>query len=234
MHFLMHEKTRNRTIKTASDTFHSFLMAIGTFLAEFFDFIGWFYQLAKPVILVQLVLFLFLPLMVRDKGDPRETARALFSYMMQVVAIILMTISILPTVIAVLAQQELSVEISLSLLLLFATGGILFLWCNQNVRDLPDEARIIPELIYRNLLKVVGYLCILAAALMLAFSTSFDFGNLGRWWIQPVILILYGGLLCWITSGDPKVDMLFGPQPDEPVKAKTTSKKRTTTRKKKK
>ncbi len=196
------------------------------------------YELTKPVLLVLGITFFFLPKALSSSASPGKVAQAFFGYTMEAVGVVLMSVSAINTLIAVLDSAAYSAESYLSLVLIFATGGILFLWSDQQVRSIEDIHRVIPGLIFSFALKIVGYLAVVFACLSIAWAIALGVILVPGWWISPLVLLGYGLLLTWLTAGptsQPWSAATREVKKEESVTPirKTTTKKRTTSRKKK-
>lgn len=169
-------------------------------ITELLGFGNILYAFAKPIIVLQVFAFLLLARTFESSKDPWKLAQAFFCYIMEIVGIVLMSIGALPTIMAVLGSQGFSPDLYLGLLLVFAAGGILFLWIDQFVRNMDKQTRLLPELIFVYTIKTFGYLSVIFAVLSLSLSiTSGALGTPG-WWIVPLVTLAYGMLLSFLTS----------------------------------
>lgn len=169
-----------------------------------FGFVNIFYGLLVPVMLVQFLSLIFIPSLIRG-GDPKKVAEAVYCYTMQSFGVLLMTAGALPTVVSVLAGMQMAGSTYFTLLVVFAAGGIMFLWHDNAVRCIDPAARQVPGAIFLYMFKIIGYIIVLLWGLSL-FTTLMS-GSIKEegWWILPLVMVLYGLLLSWCTrveSGD--------------------------------
>lgn len=161
-----------------------------------------------------LLLFTLLLLttgVTKSSASPQRVAQAVYCYLMQAIGIILMTLGGLPTVYAVLAAHPFATTSYLSLLFLFAIGGLIFLAHDHLIQRLDAEARAIPFLLYTYTLRVLGVVVSLMGLLLLLLRPLLTMEPLvNGWWAQPIVLILYGLLLHWsVSQSSPNVNLSF-------------------------
>lgn len=214
-------------------------------LTTIFGFIGSFYGLVVPLCTLFFIAILFLASMTVAGAKPKEIGRAIYTYIMHGTSVLLMTIGALPTVFSVFAGVSYTGRTYIALLLVFASGGLLFLMQDQEVRNLDSASKSIPEAIYMTTLKIIGNLLMVLSGLSIVLNiilTSFQTG----WWVTPFVLLLYGILLSWCTRGPrdwelfrtkainkaPATAAITRPKPK--TKARKVAKKTTKTVKKKK
>lgn len=198
-------------------------------LQELFGFANTLYGVAKPIIILQLLAFLLIPQILQSR-NPKEVGHAIFCYLMEGLGLLLMSVGSIPTFIAAFSPSGLHPEVYLGLLLVFATGGILFLWHDQQIREMDAEVKAIPAAIYFYTIKTVGYLCVVFAALGIALSITLGAVSTAGWWTAPIVVLLYGCILCWFTSLEPYgLAWLIDSEPEKPAKkpaAKKPAKKK--------
>lgn len=171
-------------------------------LSAMFSFVSVFYGLLVPLLIVLSFALLFIPSMLYPGAKPYEVGSALFHYCMQGLGILLMTVGALPTITSVLAGIELTGATYFTLLLVFAAGGILFLWHDNAVRVLDTASRAVPGAIFLYTVKSIGYLIIVLwslSVLSIIVGRSADTG----WWIQPLVMLVYGTLLTLCAHSEP-------------------------------
>ena len=152
-----------------------------------------------PVLLLQLFAMLLLPSLLKPGISAHQAGRAIFSYLMQMLGIILMTVSGLPALYSVLAGQGFSSLAYTGLLLVFATGGLVFLWMDGIIRMIDVHSKAIPETMFFFTWKATGLLSLLYGILTLVINITLQPLILPSWWIIPVITIGYGIILSWFT-----------------------------------
>lgn len=124
---------------------------------------------------------------------------------MQALGVLLLTFGGLPAVYAVLEKlatsyDRFTTEMYVALLIVFAAGGITYLWHETVAARIDQPSKRVPAAIFHILWKAGGYLFLLGSVLyffltMLLARESF----VGTWWILPTILFFYGILLSWLT-----------------------------------
>jgi len=169
-------------------------------LTTIFGFIGSFYGLVVPLCTLFFIAILFLASMTVAGAKPKEIGKAIYTYVMHGTSILLMTIGALPTIFSVFAGVSYTGRTYIALLLVFASGGLLFLMQDQEVRNLDSASKSVPEAIYMTTLKIIGNLLMVLSGLSIVLNivlASFQAG----WWVTPFVLLLYGLLLSWCTRG---------------------------------
>lgn len=167
-----------------------------------FGFVSVFYGILVPLLLLQSLTLLFIPSMMKNGAQPRKVGEAIFCYLMQSLGILLMTAGALPTLISVLAGVELAGATYFTLLVIFATGGILFLWHDNAVHTIDEASRAVPGAIFLYMFKIIGYAIVLLWVLSLITTLMTGIPEDAGWWIMPLVMILYGLLLAWCTRSD--------------------------------
>ena len=193
-------------------------------LQELFGFANTLYGVAKPIIILQLLAFLLIPKLL-DHRNPRDVGQAIFCYLMEGLGLLLMSVGSIPTFIAAFSPRGLQAEVYLGVLLVFATGGLLFLWHDQQIREMDEEVKAIPGAIYFFTIKTIGFLCAVFAALGIALSITLGAVSQAGWWTAPVVVLLYGCILCWFTSLEP-YGLAWLIEPDAPAPKKKAAKKK--------
>jgi hypothetical protein len=170
-------------------------------LSTIFGFIGTFYGLVVPLLVVLGLSILFIASMHSPGAKAKEVGSAIYCYAMHGVSVILMTIGALPTVFSVFAGIAYTGRTYIALLLVFACGGLLFLIQDASVRELDKASKAVPEAIYMTTVKFIGNLLAMLAALTIFLSIVLASYSPG-WWVTPFVLLLYGLLLSWCTKED--------------------------------
>lgn len=170
-------------------------------LLTIFGFIGTFYGLVIPLIIILSLTLLYIASLNHAGSKPRAVGEAIYCYLLHAVSVLLMTIGALPTVYSVFAGIAYTGRTYVALLLVFACGGLLFLLQDQAVRSLEAASKAVVESVYLLTLKIIGNLLTLLSALSILLSIILgDFD--GGWWVTPFVLLLYGMLLSWTTRND--------------------------------
>ncbi len=173
------------------------------------------FMLAVPVIVVQSFALLFIPSLLGAGARPQAVGKAMYSYVLQAAGIALMTLGGIPALHAVLERtllgfERFTPEIYVALLVLFATGGLTFLWHERMAETIDPVSRRIPATVFWFSFKLAGFLLMLGSALffflmMLLARESFSMGG----WLMPFLLFLYGLLLSWCTRSPANATMSF-------------------------
>lgn len=194
-------------------------------LSTIFGFIGSFYGLVVPLLIVLFLTFLFLASMLNSGAKAKGVGEAIYTYLMHGTSVLLMTIGALPTVFSVFAGVAYTGRTYIALLLVFACGGLLFLVQDHAVHSLDSASKAVSEAIYMTTLRVIGNLLALLSALSIFLSivlASFQPG----WWVTPFVLLLYGLLLSWCTKGNNDWEMVKALQVSSaPAKSSASSPK---------
>lgn len=177
-------------------------MADASLISAMFSFVSVFYGVVVPLLILQSLALLFIPSMMKSGAQPRQVGEAIFCYTMQSLGILLMTAGALPTLVSVLAGVELAGTTYFTLLVIFAAGGILFLWHDNAVRDINEASRAVPGAIFQNMFKMIGYVIVLVWILSLFTSLMNGVPSEIGWWIMPLVMIIYGSLLAWCTRSE--------------------------------
>ncbi len=178
-------------------------------LSALFNSVGLFYVLFLPIMAIQLFALLAIPVMLRPGMRTLDVGRALFSYASQTVGILLMSLGGLPTLYSVLANEPLNTGTYTALLLIFAVGGLTYLWHDSALRHIDAAAKAVPRMIFACAWKFLGLLVVLFTFLSLALRLSTG-GPIPdqSWWIMHLALIFYGILLTYAN---------IAPAPSSPV-----------------
>ncbi len=157
-----------------------------------------------PVTVAAMLVLLFIPSLLAPGARPSGVGHAIYCYAMQGVGIFLMTAGGLPALSSVLRTltgnaDGYFTETYLALLLLFATGGLLFLWHEQMAGKIESASAAVPAVIFWFTFKIVGLFLAVTSALSLLLTMLLVAELEGDWWNQPLLLLLYGALLLWCT-----------------------------------
>ncbi len=180
---------------------------------------GLVYAVLLPLVLLPLFALLCIPSLLTAGARPAAVGKAVYCYVLMAVGIVLMSVSGIPALYAVMeklvtGQDRFTTEVYVSLLLLFAGGGLTFLWHETMGATVDEASRRVSGTIFWYLWKMVGYVLMLLALLsffltMLLARESFA----GTWWIMPLLLFLYGTLLSWVTRSSTPVPQDFRTAP---------------------
>lgn len=161
-----------------------------------FSSVGMFYILFLPLMALQLFTLLAIPALLKPGVRTTDVGHALFSYASQTAGIILMTIGGIPTLYSVLSDQYLSSSMYAGLLVVFAVGGILYLWHDAALQHLDPASRAVPKMIFACAWKFVGLMIVLLTLLSLMLRLLLQSTPpTGGWWVMHLALILYGAIL---------------------------------------
>lgn len=157
---------------------------------------------AISILMTFLLSILLIPSLLPPGARPEGAARALFNYLMQVVGIILMVASGFPAVVSVLTGASFVPQSYLFLLIIFATGGLTFLWYEQHISKIDPASRAVPALIFHSLFKFLGFFTTFTAALTILSTLLFvpHAALSGQWWPSPLLLLAFGIFLLWCTA----------------------------------
>jgi len=191
------------------------------FFLDIFSFVQTMFGMILGVIVLQLVIFLFLARLLEESKNPFEEGGAIFSYIMLTVGAILMSISAIPATISILGGvTPFSAEIYFGLVLIFAVGGLLYLWNDHRLRETSDKAKRVPRVIFFYTVKGMGQLSLVLAGLYLVLSIVLQQGETGEIWGVPLTLAIYGGVLCILTEEPKKKHLSLLPKKKKAVRKK--------------
>ena len=163
-----------------------------------------FYILFLPIMAIQLFALLAIPVMLRPGLRTLEVGKALFSYASQTAGILLMSLGGLPTLYSVLASEPLTAGTYTALLLIFAVGGLTFLWHDSALHHIDAAAKAVPRMIFACAWKFLGLLIVLFSLLSLVLNLTIGGAVPSQgWWIMHVALIFYGILLTYTNFAPP-------------------------------
>lgn len=165
------------------------------------------------VLAVLLIYILILiAALIPNRSRPEEVGTALFTYLMLSIAVAIMSLAGLTAVIGVLAALPFPPSTYIALLIVFAGGGFLFLRFENRISTLDSAAAAIPALLYRNAMKLLGMTTtILSAFTLLSLLLLRPQGIPGRFWVNPLVLLLYGTLLVWSVRSRSSSDDTYDP-----------------------
>lgn len=172
-------------------------------IQSLFDAIGLTAGLLLPLLIALVLSLLLLPQGIRSSARADAICFSVFSLLLQSVGVLLMTISGLPALYAVFAMQPLPEMAYLSLLLVFAIGGGVYLWQDGVLSRIDPVARELPLNIFFYTWKITGALIVLFSALTLTLELLSMPQGRGHWWIPHLIMLLYGFILSWFTLKKP-------------------------------
>ncbi|MDD4628716.1 MAG: hypothetical protein PHE68_04980 [Candidatus Peribacteraceae bacterium] len=160
---------------------------------------GLFYSVTLPLLLALAFALVIIASSSVSGAKASKVGEASFHYLMQGLGILLMTIGAMPTLLSVLMGPAYPGRVYMSLLWVFLVGGSLFLWHEQAAERIERASTQIPQAIFLTVVRTIGYLIALFSGLSLLLSVA-----LGKmptsWWVAPVVMLLYGALLCWSTG----------------------------------
>lgn len=169
--------------------------------AFLFSGIGLFYGLTLPVAGALLFSFLLIPAIHVSGAKPLNVCKAIYCYALQALGIFFMSITGLLAIYGVLAGTVYSDSNTyLGLLLVFTTGGLLYVWHDTVARSVDAASRSVPHAVFVFTFRLVGMLISVFSILslfltMLLRPITADV----VWWVQPVMFLFYGLILCWCT-----------------------------------
>src|SRR3989338_7794840 len=168
-----------------------------------FGFIGVFYGVLLPLVLLQFLALLLIPTLLHHKGDAVESGKAIYCLLLEGLGLILLTAGGIPTIYSVLSGSLLQDRQYLALLLIFAVGGLLFLWHDHLMLSVDKSVRALPQAILFFGVRLIGIATIVFSILSLVLAVLLRQGALEpNWWILHTIVFIYGTFLWWCTSFD--------------------------------
>lgn len=176
------------------------------------------YVVLLPLALLHVLALLIIPSILAG-AKVGGALKAIYCYLLQAVGISLMTAGALPAVYGVMEKfaigaERFSAEMYLALLILFAAGGLTFLWHERMADQVDDGSRKVPALLFWYAFKLLGYFLILGSAISFLLTMLLSNGGLpSTWWISPIVILLYGLLLSWCTRSPSKQTEIFRSTP---------------------
>ena len=153
----------------------------------------------KPALVLYIGLFCLLLAPAEKQTSPVLCRSAGYS-VLQLVAIALLSFGAIPPVIATVSAQSLHPVWYITCMFTFASGGLLFLWVDNLVRELPLSAsRLVIEFM-RGAVRVTGTIAIAFALVGVALALYNDQTTQPGWWAVPTVILGYGFLLNWLVS----------------------------------
>ena len=159
------------------------------------------YGIIVPLLLVVLLALVFIPSIIAAPGKARSIGEAVHCYFMQAFGVLLMTVGSLPTVYSVLAGVSYSSGTYFGLLLVFAGGGGIFLWQDLRATSLDAASRAVPSAIFLAAFRIIGQVTLTLAGLSFLLSVTIGTTDMAGWWVMPILMGIYGGLIAWCTRG---------------------------------
>jgi hypothetical protein len=179
------------------------------------------------VLLIMLFTLLMLPSVLKSGTRTEVVAKATYGYIAQTIGLFLMTVAGLPAFYAAFGWASYSSGAYAGLLTIFAVGGILFLWQDGIIRTLDPASRLLPQIIFTHVWKLIGLLAVLTAGLSGAFFLFTNTAPLTPgWWVMYAGLFLYGVIVSWLTFERPgmRPPVPFNIAPMRPMKMTTAAK----------
>ncbi len=157
-----------------------------------------------PITVATVLVLLFIPSLLAPGARPAGVGHAIYCYAMQGAGIFLMTAGGLPALSSVIHSvagnsDGYSTETYLALLLLFAVGGLLFLWHEQMAAKIESASAAVPAVIFWFTFKIAGLFLVISSALSLLLTMLLVAEPPSDWWSEPLLMLLYGLLLLWCT-----------------------------------
>ncbi len=156
------------------------------------------YAVLFALVVMSVYVLVLITALLADHAEPEDVGKAVFYVVMQFFGAALMTMSGLAAVIGVFARVDFPPFTYVAFLIVFGLGGIVFLRSEHRLRALDPASKVIPALLYRFTLKLIG----MASAFLGGFSllSYLLFPPLTvapRWWVNPLVILLYGMFLAW-------------------------------------
>lgn len=172
-------------------------------LSTMFTSVGLSFSYSLPLFVLALLALLSIPATLRPNVRADAVFRALYHELAKTLGVLLLTAGGLPALYAVVAQQPLSALMYVGLLLVFASGGLLFLWHDARIGTLDPASRALPVALFFAAWKLVGLLIVVFTLLSLVLRLLFLEERSGDWWSIHAVMLLYGLLLSWFTLDRP-------------------------------
>lgn len=151
-----------------------------------------------PIIVIAGLALLYIATM-RNDSRPYDQLRALYCHFVQLIGILLMTAGALPAVYAVFAPQPLATATYIGLLLVFAIGGLLFLWHDARLKEIDPVARAMADAIFYHGWKLTGLLVTVFTGLSFVLRSMLAEAQTPGWYTVHLTMLLYGLTICMFT-----------------------------------
>ena len=161
---------------------------------------GLFNGFAVALGITGILALLLIPSLLAEGAKPTETAHALYRYILQGIGAVLMTLSGLPALYGVLTNRALPQNGYLALLIVFAFGGIVYLWNEGKTERIAPASRLVPSLIFRYAFKFIAFVAMAMAVTSLLTTllfSSWPFPD--SWFGSPLVFFCYSCFLLWCT-----------------------------------
>lgn len=173
-------------------------------LSAMFQAVGLSYGWSMPALLL-IGLAILTIAVSHDGGKPSERLRALYCHLIEFIGVLLMTAGALPALFAVISRQPLTQITYVGLMIVFAVGGLLFLWHDARRHEVPAAARETADALFLNLWKLTGALVVVFTSLSFLLKVMLVAERTNGWWVTHLTMLLYGLVLCWFTLHRRKV-----------------------------
>jgi hypothetical protein len=179
-------------------------MSTNSIIIQLAQFIPVAQAVLEPTLLVFIILSIFL---VRPNmgGTTAQQMKGVAYFVIQAIATGLLTIGALPPFIAVISAQQMQPEWYVAFLFTFISGGLLFVWVDNHIRNLPSESYSYVQTMFYNCLYITGLLSVTLSLISIGVATIYQQLQLPGFWAIPATLVAYGFLLCWLVTEQKKV-----------------------------
>jgi uncharacterized membrane protein len=166
-----------------------------------------FYPIAvtiiKPAILLFIILTIFL---VRPNlgGSTKEQMKGILLCILLGVGTVLTTVGALPPLLAVISAQNMQPEWYITFLFTFIGGGLLYVWSDNKLRELPTESTEYTIQLFKSCIALLGTVAIALSIVSLAVASMYNQLAVRGVWAMPVVLLMYGGLLQYLVRDQKK------------------------------
>lgn len=195
------------------------------------EYIELAFMVIKPATVLYILLFLAIAKPVQV-GTLKEQSLGIIYYILQAISFVLISTGAIAPLASFLSGEILNPEWYITFLCTFATGGLLYIWTDNAISNLPAPSTIVPRILFIGCVRIIGILTITFSLIMIAIITMKS-GITWNWWVLPVVSVGYGLLLLWVTTDSTKM-LRTQSVPAKPVRidiapeprAKTSIKKR--------
>lgn len=167
-------------------------------LTQFSQLLDILLLVLKPMLVLYIGFFL-LTLTPQEKQPSGLAAKGASLFTLQVISILLLSYGALPPLMATLAGQKLNESWYITYLFTFASGGILFLWIDNAIRELPTTIKTLVRNAINGGVRLIGTTAIVFTLVSIGLAVLNNFTNQAGWWTIPVVLFAYGLLLNWLV-----------------------------------
>lgn len=151
-----------------------------------------------PLSLAVVFAIVFIPSLLSADAKPEGIARAISSYILQTIGVIVLALSAIQLTYALITMQLPELPTLYALILLFCLGIGILVHQSKKVAEIEEASALVPHLIFVHTLEIVGSLVALVSGLsvIITFIVSKNFMG----WQMSATMFLLGVTLMMLSS----------------------------------